>query len=217
MQKILPISKYKFAGEKLVLDVFSPRRTVILLVFVLSIFALYVSEHKDNLLIGETIAHQHVKVGPKVDKTQVAIEKFIATNTSLDKRVIKEYATLINKHSKEYDVDPFLIAGLMKVESRFDRYAVSDAGALGLTQVMPRWHRDKIKKLIVKFGYFNPFEPEHNIAMGTMIYAEYKKLSKGNRVNALLRYNGSLHHDAPTYAKAVLVEYKNAKKLETKA
>lgn len=215
MQKILPISKYKLRGEKFILDTFSVGRTLILLMLVLSLFGLYISNNKDKFFPDPM--YQVVTATSKIDKTQVAIEKFIGANSNLDKNLTKEYATLINKHSKEYNVDPFLIAGLMKVESRFDRYAVSDAGALGLTQVMPRWHRDKIKKLTTKFGYFNPFEPSHNIVMGIMIYAEYKQLSKGNRENALLRYNGSLHHDAPTYANAVMKEVKAAKRWETKA
>lgn len=215
MQKILPLSKYKFNGEKFILDVFSPRRTILLLVFVLTLFCALIIQNKDAL-VHEPVDVAQVNRITKEDKAQIAIEKFIEANSTLNKKAAKEYSSLITKYAKEHSVDPFLIAGLMKVESQFDRYAVSDAGALGLTQIMPRWHREKIRKLSERFGYFNPFEPEHNIAMGTMIYAEYKQLSKGNRVNALLRYNGSLHHDAPTYANAVLNEFKKAKKWETK-
>ena len=34
---------------------------------------------------------------------------------------------------------PELVLAVMDVESRFDRYAVSSAGAVGLMQVMPFW------------------------------------------------------------------------------
>ena len=36
-------------------------------------------------------------------------------------------------------LDPQLILGLIEVESRFRRYAISSTGARGLMQVMPFW------------------------------------------------------------------------------
>ena len=40
--------------------------------------------------------------------------------------------------SRAHDVDPFLILGLMRIESRYDATAVSPVGARGAMQVMPR-------------------------------------------------------------------------------
>ena len=37
------------------------------------------------------------------------------------------------------NIDPFLLAGLITVESNWNQYAVSSAGACGLTQVMPKY------------------------------------------------------------------------------
>ncbi len=45
--------------------------------------------------------------------------------------------TLIEKYTEEYDVDDALIYAVIKTESGFDPNAVSDAGALGLTQITP--------------------------------------------------------------------------------
>lgn len=36
-------------------------------------------------------------------------------------------------------IDPFLLAGLITVESNWNQHAVSSAGACGLTQVMPKY------------------------------------------------------------------------------
>jgi len=48
------------------------------------------------------------------------------------------YWKVIRTASKRYGLDPYLIAALIREESRFDPEAVSWAGALGLMQLMPQ-------------------------------------------------------------------------------
>jgi soluble lytic murein transglycosylase-like protein len=67
-------------------------------------------------------------------------------------RCVEHYAT-------HYGVPPELIAALIDVESRWDPNAVSSKGALGLMQLMPATAR--------RFGAFQPFDTEQNIAAGT--------------------------------------------------
>src|SRR5271170_4902972 len=45
------------------------------------------------------------------------------------------------KRDSTLQIPPDLVLALMEVESRFDRWAVSPAGAVGLMQVMPFWPR----------------------------------------------------------------------------
>ena len=47
------------------------------------------------------------------------------------------YGELISATAAEWDVDPLLFMALVRQESRFDAQAISWAGAIGLTQVMP--------------------------------------------------------------------------------
>ena len=42
-----------------------------------------------------------------------------------------------------FELSPELILGVIAVESRFDHFAVSNVGAIGLMQVMPFW-KDKL-------------------------------------------------------------------------
>ena len=65
---------------------------------------------------------------------------------------VREYAT-------HYGVPPELIAALIDVESRWNPQAVSNKGAMGLMQLMPRTAR--------RFGAYRPFDVEQNIAAGT--------------------------------------------------
>ena len=48
-----------------------------------------------------------------------------------------EYRQLVRKSARTYDVDPALIAAVIYRESRFKPDAVSDAGAIGLMQLLP--------------------------------------------------------------------------------
>jgi soluble lytic murein transglycosylase-like protein len=73
--------------------------------------------------------------------------------------VSNRYNRHINSAASRYQVDPLLIKAIVKVESDFNQYAVSEKGALGLMQLMP----DTIQDMQV----LNPFDPEDNIHGGT--------------------------------------------------
>jgi soluble lytic murein transglycosylase-like protein len=85
----------------------------------------------------------------------------------------------------EVKIPPGLLMALIEVESGFNRYAVSYAGAVGLMQVMPFWpenlgmRRHQLTKA-----------PE-NIRMGCAIFRFYLKRETNNVARALARYNGS--------------------------
>jgi soluble lytic murein transglycosylase len=48
-----------------------------------------------------------------------------------------EYQQLVRKNARTFDVDPALIAAVIYAESRFDPEVVSEAGAIGLMQLLP--------------------------------------------------------------------------------
>ena len=82
-------------------------------------------------------------------------------------------------------IPPDLVLALMEVESRFDRWAVSPAGAVGLMQVMPFWPRELgVQNQLVKVA--------PNIRMGCEILRYYLRLEHHNWSLALARYNGSV-------------------------
>jgi soluble lytic murein transglycosylase-like protein len=65
----------------------------------------------------------------------------------------------VQHYSRYYGVPAELVAALIDVESRWNPRARSSAGAMGLMQLMPATAR--------RFGAFQPFDPEQNIAAGT--------------------------------------------------
>ncbi len=92
---------------------------------------------------------------------------------------------LVHREAKRFDLDPMLVLALIDVESDFDHYAISSAGALGLMQVMPFW-KDEI-------GHpdDNLHEIETNLRYGCAILKQYLEMEKMNTTLALARYNGS--------------------------
>ena len=75
---------------------------------------------------------------------------------------------------------------VIDVESNFDRFAISVAGALGLMQVMPFW-LDEIGR-----PDDNLMRIDTNLRYGVTILHYYMSMENGDLVRALGRYNGSL-------------------------
>jgi soluble lytic murein transglycosylase-like protein len=92
------------------------------------------------------------------------------------------------KRDPTLQIPPDLVLALMEVESRFDRWAVSPAGAVGLMQVMPFWPRQLgVQNQLVKIA--------PNIRMGCEILRYYLRVEHRNWSLALARYNGSVGHN----------------------
>jgi soluble lytic murein transglycosylase-like protein len=102
----------------------------------------------------------------------------------------------VHCESRRVNIPPELVLAVMDVESRFDRYAVSSAGAVGLMQVMPFWPS--------QLGMTNEqlIRVADNVRMGTTILGYYLRKERGNYARALQRYNGSLGR--PDYSDKVI-------------
>ena len=86
----------------------------------------------------------------------------------------------------EARLPPGLVMALIDVESRFDRWAVSSAGAVGLMQVMPFWP-EKLGLQRYELVHVAP-----NIRMGCAILRFYLTYEHNDVRRALARYNGSV-------------------------
>lgn len=102
----------------------------------------------------------------------------------------------IHREAQIADVPPEMVLAVIEIESAFDAYAISPAGALGLMQVMPFWTRELGRE------DDNLLDFQTNLRYGTTILAHYLKREKGNWTRALNRYNGKLNNNP--YAAKVL-------------
>ena len=85
----------------------------------------------------------------------------------------------------EARLPPGLVMALIAVESRFDRWAVSRAGAVGLMQVMPFWP-EQLGMRRYELVHIAP-----NVHMGCAILRYYLGYEHNDVRKALARYNGS--------------------------
>lgn len=100
-----------------------------------------------------------------------------------------ERLTILRKvhyEARRANLDPQLVLALINVESNFDRFAISSAGAQGLMQIMPFWV-DEIGK-----PDDNLFDIDTNLRFGCTILGIYLEREKGDMHRALARYNGSV-------------------------
>jgi len=132
-----------------------------------------------------------------------ALESYIARKFWVGKSVIHRLTETVFIVAHEYDVHPLLLLALMSVESRFNPYAESGAGAQGLMQVMTRVHKDKFEKLGQEEDA--AFHPQHNIWVGTQILRDCIK-RRGSITNGLKCYVGASGSDDGGYSNKVLAE-----------
>lgn len=91
----------------------------------------------------------------------------------------------IHRAATRAELQPSVVLAVIEVESAFDHYAVSRAGAQGIMQVMPFW-----KNEIGRPGD-NLIDLETNLKYGCTILKHYIRKADGHLAEALARYNGS--------------------------
>lgn len=92
---------------------------------------------------------------------------------------------LIHRAALRSDLPPELVLAVIEVESAFNRFAVSPAGAQGLMQVMPFWRRE------IGRPDDNLTDNPTNLDYGCRILQFYMDREGGNLHRALAAYNGS--------------------------
>jgi soluble lytic murein transglycosylase-like protein len=86
----------------------------------------------------------------------------------------------------ELRLPPGLVMAVIDVESAFNRWAVSSAGAVGLMQIMPFWPEE----LGMKRHQLTQINA--NMRMGCAILRYYLRRENNDMRKALARYNGSV-------------------------
>ncbi len=84
---------------------------------------------------------------------------------------------IIEHTARKYDVDPLLVHSIIKVESNYNQYALSNRGAEGLMQLIPSTAR--------RFGINNSFDAGKNIEGGVR-YLKYLQGLYGNDLRRIL-------------------------------
>lgn len=99
----------------------------------------------------------------------------------------RPYWELIEREAQRQRLDPYLVAALIRQESRFEDQAVSSAGALGLMQLMPATARDLARQRSLSKNRI--VDPALNIRLGTRYLAQLLRRFEGNAEKAIAGYN----------------------------
>ena len=126
----------------------------------------------------------------------------------------------IVREARRNGLDPVMVAAVIEIESHFDPFAVSQAGAYGLMQLMP----PTAQELFAGNGRLQTsylFNPVLNIELGTAYMAQLLRRFDGDAQRALIAYNAGpsvaralvrgskSHRRLAAYPRAVLGAYKS--------
>lgn len=99
----------------------------------------------------------------------------------------RPYWEMIEREAGRQRLDPYLVAALIRQESRFERDAVSSAGALGLMQLMPVTARQLAGAQRLSQSRIQ--DPRLNIRLGTRLLAQLLRRFDGSLEKAVAGYN----------------------------
>src|SRR5688500_4477360 len=131
--------------------------------------------------VGYPAVRPAVEVGPEQHLERARLDAVFARHYDIP----MDLAGRIHDAAREAGLDPVLAFGLVDTESSFRRTAVSWAGAVGYTQVMPataRWMDPRVRR-------GDLFETETNLKLGFEYLAYLLEYYEGDVRLALTAYN----------------------------
>jgi soluble lytic murein transglycosylase len=108
----------------------------------------------------------------------------------LDKKYYNEH---INEYSNKFGVDVLLVRSLIKKESNLNPEVVSNKGAVGLMQIMPKTaHEMAVQLNISDYSSDNLKDPKINIMFGIYYLRKLLDYYNNNLILALAAYNAGI-------------------------
>ena len=147
----------------------------------------------------------------KIQKMQ-KIANYISTKYDIPINNAEKIVYATFEESIKKNLEPTLVLSLIDNESRFQQHIKSPVGAVGLTQVMPKYHKEKIDELRKNEGT-DIFSITGNIKVGTQILREYLNQAGGNLKKALQMYNGSVGDSKQRYSNQILSKMREYAKI----
>ena len=161
--------------------------------------------HAAEAVAGTVSAAGPIQVataGSALEIEQRAVTEFIARRYRVSEEATAGFVATAYRAGREHSIDPLLILAVMAIESRYNPVAESSMGAMGLMQVIPKYHTEKLHE---HGGEQALLDPEVNIQVGARILREYMR-RLGETESALQMYAGALDEPTSQYAGKVLAE-----------
>ena len=117
----------------------------------------------------------------------------LPTNLTVEQRRVARWIANRFETAGSYRLDPYLLLAVISIESGFNPLAESTVGALGLMQIMPNVHAEKLKSF---GGARQALDPWVNMQVGAQILREY--IDRFGSEPAALRAYVGVAADQPT-------------------
>jgi hypothetical protein len=158
------------------------------------------SQQPEKVIVDEVVKIEEVKEVEKVvevkqlPKSSETVSMIMGLNPKVDKQVAGIIASSVEKYSKQYSLSIPLVLALMNKESGFRPIVTSKALCVGLMQINPKSHPEKIKG----YKHSELYHIDVNVSIGCQILREYldkKKTIKGALQSYLGAHNNSYMMD----------------------
>jgi len=136
-----------------------------------------------------------------VEENIETLARVVGSKYRVSHDTTREFVGTAYREAKRNRLDPMLIVAVMAVESGFNPAAQSDGGAIGLMQVIPRYHPDKFSAARGE----SVRDPSTNIRVGSQALKEYI-IRGGTEAAGLQLYNGASGDTSNAYATKVTAE-----------
>ncbi|MFA5999495.1 MAG: transglycosylase SLT domain-containing protein [Candidatus Paceibacterota bacterium] len=151
----------------------------------------------------DRIDKEHANYQKNINKIANIIKKYADLN------IIErfEIAKLIYDESIYYGIDPIKVTSLIKTESTFNKRALSNRGAVGLTQILPSTAKYMADMITLPYSEELLWDPAYNIHIG-IAYLSYLNKRNSSLDNALqCYYAGSVTEVAESYRDSINKTY----------
>ncbi len=124
-------------------------------------------------------------VRPMTKIAEQAVPPVVVPEHVVDAKPVNDSASagigqIVEEAAARHNVDPLLVHSVIKVESNYNQFAISNKGAVGLMQLIPSTAR--------QYGAQNSFDARQNIEAGVKYLRHLQELYKDDRL-ALAAYN----------------------------
>ena len=185
--------------------------TLVLIVFIIGLSIVAATEHiKYTNLTDKCVQYEKVLAQNEQTLNQIEndydkniTDSIIRLKPELDPNFINQLQTSVKTYSKQYNLPPELVVSVIFRESTFKPTVVSSAKCIGLMQINPKAHADKIKVMGITRNEI--FHIDNNIHLGCWILRDY--IDKYKSVDkALKKYVGG---NLSGYVSDILKTYSN--------
>lgn len=174
------------------------------------------NKKNSNLKKDNNINHDDLnKINDNSNNSQIIQINQLYDFIKLENYIVNKYKNISNtdarnivktsyQYAQKRNLEHTLVLAIIEGESNFNKSIKSSANAVGLMQVIPKYHQETIKKAVNENTTTKSnsiYDIENNIASGTNIIRQYIDKYK-NIPRALQAYRGQ--HNNMQYAKKIL-------------